>query len=114
MTEVTVEGLTPGQAGVLEPRPSQGGEGRSSPGGAGTHGQRSYLRVVGVGIVVSPGSVQREQHSRPPGPSTRTGPGQCPASREGPGALRAGEGAGQGLDRSEGPAMSQGLAGLNR
>lgn len=104
----------PVRRGWHQARPSQGGEGRGSPGGAGTHGQRSYLRVVGVGIVVSPGSVQREQHSRPPGPSTRPGPGQCLASREGPGAFRAGEGAGQGLDRSEGAALSLGLAGLNR
>lgn len=67
----------PVRRGWHQARPSQGGEGRGSPGGAGTHGQRSYLRVVGVGIVVSPGSVQREQHSRPPGPSTRPGLGSA-------------------------------------
>lgn len=49
--------------------------------------------------MVSPGSVQREQHSRAHGPCTRPGPGQRPASREGPGALQAEKGAGQGPDR---------------
>lgn len=45
----------------------------AGPRGAG----RSYLRVVGVGIVVPPGSVQREQHSWARGPATRwAAPGQ--------------------------------------
>lgn len=58
-------------------------------------GQWSYLRVVGVGIVVSPGSVQREKHNWAQGPSTGLGPGQRPASREELGAFQTGEGAGQ-------------------
>lgn len=55
-------------------------------------GQWSYLRVVGVGIVVSPGSVQREKHSWAQGPSTRLCPGQHPASREELGAFQMQEG----------------------
>lgn len=61
--------------------------------------------------MVSPGSVQREQHSRAQAPSTRPRPGQRPASRVGPGALQAGEGTGQGLARSEGLPCPKGWPG---
>lgn len=61
--------------------------------------------------MVSPGSVQREQHRWARGPSTRLGPGQRPASRERPGALQAGDRAGQGPDRSEGLPCPKGWLG---
>lgn len=61
--------------------------------------------------MVSPGSVQREQHSWARGPSTRLGPGQRPASGERPGALQAGDKTGQRLDRSEGLPCPKGRPG---
>lgn len=80
---------------MWEPKTQLEGMGRGTPRWGQGPGQWSYLRVVGVGIVVSPGSVQREKHSWALGPSTGLGPGQHPASREELGAFRTVEGAGQ-------------------
>lgn len=89
------EGLTPGQAGVGEPKPSGGGGGQGLPGRGRAPRRVSYLRVVGVGIVVPPGSVQREQHRwaavLPPGRAQ----GRSTA-REGPGAFLLGRGLARG------------------
>lgn len=106
------EGLTPGQVGVWEPKPSCRGWGGGSQGGAGTQGQWRYLRVVGVGIVVSPGSVQREQHSWAQCPSARMAQGR-PSQQGGAGSFLGRGGADQGLNRAEGPSLSQGLARLS-
>lgn len=71
------------QCTAVDPRegPAQGPpheEDDTGPKGLG----RGYLRVVGVGIVVPPGSVQREQHSWARGPATRWAEGSTqPAGR---------------------------------
>ena len=57
------EGLTLGQAGGGAQ--AQRGSVAAPRRGPGPQGGWSYLRVAGVGIVVSPGSMQREEHSRP-------------------------------------------------
>lgn len=104
------EGLTPGQAGVGEPKPSRGGGGAGAP----REGQGPEAGELLTG--------SRSRHSGPSwqrakrtaqvgrGPPTRPGPG--PQHRQG-GAwcFPAGEGAGQGLRGQKGPPCPKGWLG---
>lgn len=78
------EGLTPGRAEVGQGLPRRDRAPK----------QGRYLRVVGVGIVVSPGSVQRE-HTGGPRFVHKAGPRAAPPAG-GPGAFSAGDRAGRG------------------
>lgn len=94
------EGLSPGGAEVGAGLPGRGGARAGAEVGAGLPSQGRYLRVVGVGIVVSPGSVQRE-HTGGPRFVYEAGPRAAPPG-EGPGAFSDGDRAGRGLTSQTG------------